>query len=112
MSRIVRFYETGGPEVLKIENVEAAPPAPDEIVIDVKALGLNRAEIMFRSGHYLLQPKFPSRLGYEASGIVKAIGSAVKGFKQGDIVSVVPPLDMGKYGVYGDIATVPAYFVV
>lgn len=112
MARIVRFYETGGPEVLKIENLEVTPPGPDEVLIDVKALGLNRAESMFRSGHYLLQPKLPSRIGYEAAGVVKAVGSAVKEFVPGDIVSVVPPSDLGKHGVYGESATVPAYFVV
>lgn len=112
MPKIVRFYETGGPEVLKIENVEVTAPGPDEVLIDVKALGLNRAESMFRSGHYLQQPKLPARIGYEASGIVRAVGSTVKEFEPGDIVSVVPPSDLGKHGVYGEIATVPAYFVV
>lgn len=112
MARIVRFYETGGPEVLKIENLEVTPPGPDEVLIEVKALGLNRAEAMFRSGHYLLQPKLPSRIGYEAAGVVRAVGLAVKEFVPGDIVSVVPPSDLGKHGVYGESATVPAYFVV
>lgn len=112
MPRIVRFHEFGGPEVLKIENVEVAPPGPEEVLIQVKALGLNRAESMFRTGKYLEHPKFPSRLGYEAAGIVKSVGSQVKGFGPGDIVSVVPPPSQGKYGVYGEVATVPAQFVV
>lgn len=112
MPQIVRFHEIGGPEVLKLEKMEAAPPAPDEVLIDVKALGLNRAEILFRAGRYLQQPKFPARIGYEAAGIVRAVGANVKDFSPGDIVSVVPPADLSKHGVYGDIATVPAYFVV
>lgn len=111
-AKIVRFHESGGPEVLKLETIEITPPGQDEVLIDVKALGLNRAEVMFRSGRYLQQPKFPARIGYEASGIVKAVGSAVKNVKPGDIVSVVPHSDLSKYGVYGEIATVPAYFVV
>jgi NADPH:quinone reductase-like Zn-dependent oxidoreductase len=112
MARIVRFHQVGGPEVLKIEEVQGSPPAPGEVQIRVKALGLNRAEAMFRSGKYLAQPNFPSRLGYEASGIVEAVGFGVKEFAPGDVVSLIPPIDQGKYGVYGEIANVPAQFVV
>lgn len=112
MSRIVYFHKTGGPEVLQIDNVEVPPPAAGEVRIRVKALGLNRAEAMFRSGQYLMQPELPSKLGYEASGIVEAVGSGVTGFSVGDAVSIVPPIDQGKFGVYGEIATVPARFVV
>ena len=112
MARIVRFQKAGGPEVLQIDDVEVAPPSAGEVRIKVKALGLNRAEALFRAGTYLEQPVFPSRLGYEASGIVDAIGPGVKEIAVGDVVSVVPPLGQGKYGVYGEIATVPAYYVV
>jgi NADPH:quinone reductase-like Zn-dependent oxidoreductase len=62
MSRIVRFHKIGGPEVLQIDDIEVPPPATGEVRIKVKALGLNRAESMYRSGTYLSQPKFPSRL--------------------------------------------------
>lgn len=112
MSRIVRFHQTGGPEVLQIDNVEIPPPAKDEVRFQVKALGLNRAEALFRAGKYLEQPQLPSKLGYEASGVVEAVGSEVKGIKVGDAVSIVPPLGQGKYGVYGEIATVPVKYVV
>ncbi len=112
MSRIVRFHETGGPEVLRIEDVVVPPPANGEVRIAVKAIGLNRAEVMFRTGMYLEQPQFPSRLGYEASGIVEAVGPGVKGLSTGDIVSVIPPKHLGKYGVYGEVAIVPADDVV
>lgn len=111
-NRIVFFNKTGGPEVLHIESVEVPPPAQGEVRVKVKAIGLNRAESMFRSGKYLSQPVFPSRLGYEASGTVEAVGSGVTGFSVGDVVSIVPPHDQGKYGVYGEIATVPAKYVV
>ena len=56
MARIVRFYETGGPEVLKIEQLDVPPPGKGEVQISVKALGLNRAESMFRRGEYIEQP--------------------------------------------------------
>lgn len=112
MARIVRFHKTGGPEVLQIDNIEVPPPEAGEVRIRVKALGLNRAESMFRLGQYLEAPKFPSKLGYEASGTVEAIGPGVKDLAIGDIVSTIPSTNQGKYGVYGEIATVPAPFVI
>jgi NADPH:quinone reductase-like Zn-dependent oxidoreductase len=111
MARIVRFHQTGGPEVLKIEQVDVPPPGPGEVRIAVKALGLNRAESMFRSGHYLEQPKFPARLGYEAAGTVAALGEGVQGLKVGDAVSTIPAFSQNQYGVYGDTAIVPAFAV-
>ncbi len=111
MARIVRFHQTGGPEVLKIEQVDVPPPGPGEVRIAVKALGLNRAEVMFRSGHYLEQPRFPARLGYEAAGTVAALGEGVQGLKVGDAVSTIPAFSQNQYGVYGDTAIVPAFAV-
>lgn len=112
MPRIVRFHQTGGPEVLKIESVDIPPPKEGEVEIQVKAIGLNRAESMFRSGKYLEEPHFPSRLGYEAAGVVKAVGKGVTDFKPGDIVSNVPIPSLGQYGVYGEVATIPQKYVV
>ena len=80
--------------------------------IAVKALGLNRAEAMFRMGMYLEDPALPARLGYEAAGTIEAIGEGVQGFKVGDAVSTIPAFSQNKYGVYGDSATVPAFAVV
>jgi NADPH:quinone reductase-like Zn-dependent oxidoreductase len=112
MARIVRFHETGGPEVLKIEEVEIPPPSPGEVSIRVKALGLNRAESMFRSGRYIEDPVFPARLGYEAAGVISALGAGVEGLAPGDAVSVIPPLSITRWGTYGEVATVPAEAVV
>jgi NADPH:quinone reductase-like Zn-dependent oxidoreductase len=111
MSHIVRFHRLGGPEVLQIDTLDVPRPAAGEVRINVKALGLNRAEAMFRSGHYLEQPKLPSRLGYEAAGTVESVGPDVQGFKPGDAVSTIPAFSQGKYGVYGDLAVVPAMAV-
>src|SRR5262249_23931139 len=108
MSRAVRFHKIGGPEVLQVDTVETPEPGRGEVRIAVKALGLNRAESMFRSGIYLEQPTFPSRLGYEAAGTVDAVGPGVEGLKPGDAVCTIPAFPQGKYGVYGDVAVVPA----
>ena len=94
MPKIVRFHEVGGPEVLKLEELPAPKPQKDEVLIKVDAIGLNRAELMFRSGQYLYQPEFPSGLGYEASGTVEEVGSGVTGLKPGDRVSSVPSFSL------------------
>jgi NADPH:quinone reductase-like Zn-dependent oxidoreductase len=108
MARIVRFHRIGGPEVLQIDTIDVPPPAAGEVRINVKALGLNRAESMFRLDQYLEHPTFPSRLGYEAAGVVDAVGAGVEGLKPGDAVSTIPAFSQREYGVYGDVATVPA----
>ena len=108
MSRIIRFHQTGGPEVLRIDEVEVRAPKAGEVRIAVKALGLNRAESMFRLGQYIEEPRFPARLGYEASGTVEAVGEGVQGFQVGDAVSTIPAFMQNDYGVYGEVALVPA----
>ncbi len=90
MAKVVRFHQTGGPEVLKVEELDVPPPERDEVQIRIKAIGLNRAEAMFRLGQYLEAPKLPARLGYEAAGTIAAVGPGVGGFKVGDTVSVIP----------------------
>jgi NADPH:quinone reductase len=109
MPKIVRFHQIGGPEVLKLEELPAPQPQKGEARIKVDAIGLNRAEVMFRSGQYLEQPQLPSALGYEASGTVEEIGPGVTGLKPGDRVSSVPSFSMGKYWTYGEVALLPAH---
>src|SRR5947207_14202609 len=103
MARVVRFHQLGGPEVLRVEEVEVPPPGKGEVQIAVKALGLNRAESMFRRGEYVEQPRLPARDGYEAAGTVTAIGPGVGGIKVGDAVSTIPAFSLNQYGVYGDL---------
>lgn len=112
MARIVRIHEYGDASVLKLEAVDVPAPGSDEVQIEVKAIGLNRAEVMFRSNAYLQEAEFPSRLGYEAAGVVVAVGTGVTDFKAGDVVSVIPPLDIARWGTYGELANVPANLTV
>ena len=74
MSKIVRFYETGGPEVLKIEEAPSKQPGTGEVMLRVQAIGLNRAESMFMHGAYFEPTQLPATLGYEAAGVVIAVG--------------------------------------
>ncbi|QKD05059.1 zinc-dependent alcohol dehydrogenase family protein [Mesorhizobium loti] len=112
MSRIVRFHQHGGPEVLRIEDVNLPPPGPGEVQIRVKALGLNRAEALLREGIYIETPTLPSGLGLEAAGIVEAVGTGVKDFTPGDAVSIIPPQSMVRWPAYGELITYPAGLVV
>lgn len=112
MSRVVRFRAYGGPEVLALEEELLVDPGPGEVRIRVAALGLNRAEALFRAGKYLMQAEFPSRIGYECAGTIDALGLGVEGYAIGDRVGTVPAFHVGRYGVYGDYAVVPARAVV
>jgi NADPH:quinone reductase len=108
MPKIVRFHQVGGPEVLKLEELPAPTPGKGEVRIKVEAIGLNRAEVMFRSGQYLYQPELPSRLGYEAAGIVEEIGPGVTAWKPGDRVNSIPSFSLQDYYTYGEVALLPA----
>ena len=111
MPKIIRFHELGGADVLKIEDLPLAEPGKGEVRLKVEAIGLNRAEVMFRQGQYLENPELPSRLGYEAAGIIDAVGPDTSGVQIGDRVSTIPTFSMGKYGVYGESAIVPDHAV-
>lgn len=109
---MIRFHQHGGPEVLRIEEIDVPQPAQGEVQIRVKALGLNRAETLLRAGSYIETPALPSSLGLEAAGVVESVGTGVKEFAPGDAVSVIPPLSMVRWPTYGELITFPAKSVV
>jgi NADPH:quinone reductase len=99
--RAVRVHETGGPEVLRIEEIPDPVPAPDELLIDIEVVGVNFIEIYQRHGLY---PRpLPCTIGAEAAGTVRSVGSAVTGFKPGDRV-----VSQNFKGAYAERAVVPA----
>src|SRR5205807_5179954 len=105
--KIVRFHRKGDADVLQIDEMPLPEPSAGEVRIRVKAFGLNRAEVMFRMGRYLVEPVLPSKLGYEASGVVEAAGPDVDSRWVGKTVSTVPAFNLAAYGVYGEVAIVP-----
>jgi NADPH:quinone reductase-like Zn-dependent oxidoreductase len=111
MSRIVRFHELGGPEVLRIEDVPTQQPKEGEVRLGVQAIGLNRAEFMFMHGYYLEPTKLPATLGYEAAGVVTAVGAGVDPAWLNKSVSTIPSFSMNQYGVLGDEVVVPVHAV-
>lgn len=112
MARIIRFHEFGGPEVLRLEDMDIPAPGPGQVQIRVKALGINRAEALLRSRTYIETAPLPSGLGLEAAGIIEAIGEDVDGFAPGDAVSIIPPISMVRSPAYGELVTFPAELIV
>ena len=108
MPTIVRFHSLGGPEVLKFEDEPTRQPGPGEVRLKIKAVGLNRAESMYFHGHYLERAELPSRLGYEAAGVVEAVGPGVDSGLVGKTIATVPGFSQNKYGLLGEEAIVPA----
>jgi NADPH:quinone reductase-like Zn-dependent oxidoreductase len=108
MPKIVRFHSIGGPENLKLEDLPSRQPGEGEVKLRVQAVGLNRAESGFMRGRYFETPELPSRLGYEAAGMVEAVGARVDPSWVGKQVATVPGYSMSKNGVLGEEAVVPA----
>ena len=80
MARIARFHEIGGPEKIQLVDEDPGKPGKGELLVRVRAAGLNRAEWLYLHGQYLVEPKLPSRIGVEGSGIVEAVGAGVEGW--------------------------------
>lgn len=112
MPKVVRFHRVGDADVLQFDDVSVAVPKQNEVQIKVRALGLNRAEIMYRTGRYVIEPTFPAQLGYEASGDIVAVGPGVSQFAIGDQVSVIPAFSFHEYGMYGEVVNAPVHAVV
>jgi len=102
MSRAVKIDQTGGPEQLKIADVEVGDPGAGEIRIRHKAVGLNFIDVYHRTGLYPLQ--LPTTIGMEAAGVVEAVGSGVSHLKAGDRAAYAshPP------GSYSEVRVMPA----
>lgn len=104
MAKAVRFYETGGPEVLRYEDVEVGEPGPGQVRIRHVAVGLNYADTYFRNGTYAVP--LPSGMGVEAAGVVVAVGEGVTNVVPGDRVTYTGFINT--LGAYSTERLVPA----
>lgn len=112
MTRSVRIHEFGGPEVLRVEDVVIGEPGTGEVRLRIHAIGLNRTELTLRSGRLPVKPGLPSPIGFEAAGVIEALGPDVFGFSVGDRVALVPAYGASQYGLYGETSLAPARSLV
>ncbi|MEK7701870.1 MAG: NADPH:quinone reductase [candidate division NC10 bacterium] len=109
--RAIRVYKFGGPEVLQLDEVPDPKAGPGQVLVRVRAAGVNPVDTYIRSGSYALMPALPYIPGTDAAGVVEAVGEGVKRAKQGDRVYVVrtagPPLTGG----YAELAACPEALV-
>ncbi len=102
MVKAVRIEAHGGPEVLKLVDVEVPPPGEGEVTIRQHAIGLNFIDIYYRTGLY--QGALPHGLGFEGAGVIERVGPGVKGFKVGDRVAY----GQSPLGAYAEVRNMPA----
>ncbi len=107
MALAVRIHETGGPEVLKLEDMPITAPGANEILIRQRAIGVNFIDIYHRTGLYKLLG-YPVGLGMEAAGVIEAVGSNVEHFAPGDRVAYCG----GPVGAYAEYRTLPARYAI
>lgn len=104
MANAIRFYETGGPEVLRYEEVSVGEPGPGQVRLRHAAVGLNYADTYFRNGTYPIP--LPNGLGVEAAGIVEAVGEGVTNVAVGDRVTYTGFINT--LGAYSTERLIPA----
>lgn len=106
MAKAIRFYETGGPEVLKLETVAVGEPGPGQARVRHTGIAVNFIDIYFRTGRYPAQ--LPSGLGSDAVGVVEAVGPGVTDIAAGDRVGYL----IGPQGAYSDVRVMPAEVLI
>lgn len=106
MTKAIRIFKHGGPEVMEYVDVEVGAPGPGEVRLRQAACGLNFVDVYFRTGLYP-QP-LPSGLGQEGAGTIEAIGEGVTDFAVGDRVAY----GSGPNGAYAEVRLIPAKFLV
>ena len=107
MTKAIRFYQTGGPEVLKWEDVEVGAPGPGQVRVKQTAVAVNYRDVLIRNGLHS-SAKLPSGLGLEAAGVIDAVGPDVTDLSVGDRIVCVA----GPDGAYAEARLVPAQRVV
>ncbi len=106
MAQAIRLHETGGPEVLKLEQVEVGAPGPGQARVRHSYVAVNFIDIYFRTGRYPLP--LPNGLGSDAVGVVEAVGEGVTDVKPGDRVGYL----LGPQGAYADVRLMPAEVLI
>ncbi|NJO43872.1 MAG: zinc-dependent alcohol dehydrogenase family protein [Leptolyngbyaceae cyanobacterium CSU_1_3] len=112
MSKVVKFYQTGGTEVLKVEERPIPEPSIGEVLVKIHASALNRAQLLYLQGAYAYPPQFPSMLGDEAVGVIEKLGAGVDRFAVGDRVSILSSTNMIANGTHAEHTVVSVDAVI
>jgi NADPH:quinone reductase-like Zn-dependent oxidoreductase len=107
--KFIRFEQTGGPGILMIDKIPRSEPRGNEVLIRVRAIGLSRIDVLWREGKYIEHPVFPAQIGYDAAGIIEAVGPTVVRLKVGDRVSTIPAVSLLDYGAHGEAILYPEH---
>ena len=102
MAKAIRFHETGGPEVLRLEQVEVGEPGPGQARVRHSLIAVNFIDVYFRTGRYPLP--LPNGIGSDAVGVVEAVGPGVTDIKVGDRIGYL----LGPQGAYSEVRVMPA----
>lgn len=107
--RAVRFHSYGGPDVLRIEEVERPEPGPGQVRIAVRAAGINPIDWKLRAGymHEMMPLAFPTGTGFDAAGVIDALGEGVTGAALGDAVFGKGQHTMAEYAIMDEWALKP-----
>ncbi len=100
--RAIRAHAFGGPDVLQLDDVGDPTPGPGEVMIDVKAAGVNPADTYMRGGAYAIVPDLPYTPGGDAAGVISEVGDGVTAFKVGDRVFTGVALGFSMQGCYAE----------
>jgi len=106
--KAIRVHKTGGPEVLQLDEVPDPTPGAGQILVTIKAAGVNPADTYVRSGNYAIVPPLPYIPGGDAAGIVKATGAGVRGVAAGDRVYISATQSQKPVGTYAELAVCDA----
>jgi NADPH2:quinone reductase len=106
--KAIVVHEFGAPEVLKFEETAKPVPGPGQILVHIRAAGVNPADTYIRSGNYARKPSLPYTPGVDGAGVVDSVGAGVTGFKTGDRVYLAGSIT-GTYAEYATVAAADAY---
>jgi NADPH:quinone reductase-like Zn-dependent oxidoreductase len=106
-TRLIRFDQTGGPGVLRSDQIPLSEPKGNEVLIRVEAIRLSRIDFLWREGRCVEHPVFPAQIGYDATGTIEAVGPKAVDLKVGDRVSTLPAVSLLDYGAHGEAILYP-----
>jgi NADPH:quinone reductase-like Zn-dependent oxidoreductase len=105
--KVIRFHQTGGSDVLRIEEIQLSQLKENEVLVRVQAVAVSRLDLLWRAGSHFEEPEFPAQIGYDAAGIVESVGPEVKTLKVGDRVSTFPAVSLLDYVAHGETIIYP-----